>query len=490
MIEHAPSISMKFVCDRGVSHEIVRHRLFSFAQECLTGDTEIRKGMTIKNLYDRKQNPYGKTHNQTIRLRSCDEFGNIIPNRMLDVLYAGPKRVFEVITSLGYNIKTTMNHEFMCKDGSFEILENLRVGDIIKVNGRPSLLKISDEDLEVLYLKEGFSPLEISEEFGIPYRSVIRRLTKMGIFESHLNDHNKEKYNCNHTSESYEKMRQSVLRGYQEGRKVWNKGLDESNPSVKKQGDSLRKHHHDNSFGENNSGWKGGVSTRYYMHIMDGINCCELCGDKGYLEVHHKDTNRRNNDLDNLIKVCESCHELLHHGWYIRTYAINDVIESIRDMGIQETYDIVMERPYNNFVANGFIVHNSTRYCNYNDRENITYILPCWFSFQDQRHLLEGDINQYIIGEDPVVTWVNAMLDSEKAYTNLINTGWSPQQARSVLPNSLKTEIIVTGNLREWRHFFRLRTAKTAHPQMQEVANMALDMLKAQIPVVFDDIAN
>jgi thymidylate synthase (FAD) len=72
---------------------------------------------------------------------------------------------------------------------------------------------------------------------------------------------------------------------------------------------------------------------------------------------------------------------------------------------------------------------------------------------------------------------------------DLINLGKAkPQEARSILPNSLKTEIIVTGNLREWRHFFWLRTAKSAHPQMQQVANMALDLLSSQIPVVFDDI--
>jgi thymidylate synthase (FAD) len=70
----------------------------------------------------------------------------------------------------------------------------------------------------------------------------------------------------------------------------------------------------------------------------------------------------------------------------------------------------------------------------------------------------------------------------------LIDDGASPQEARSVLPNSLKTEIIVTGNLREWRHFFKIRTAHTAHPQMREVANMALDLLRWQVPIVFDDI--
>lgn len=66
--------------------------------------------------------------------------------------------------------------------------------------------------------------------------------------------------------------------------------------------------------------------------------------------------------------------------------------------------------------------------------------------------------------------------------------GCSPQEARSVLPNSLKTEVVMTANLREWRHFFRLRTAPAAHPQMREVTIPLLQNFKKLIPVVFDDI--
>ena len=78
---------------------------------------------------------------------------------------------------------------------------------------------------------------------------------------------------------------------------------------------------------------------------------------------------------------------------------------------------------------------------------------------------------------------------SSDSIPNLItHGGWSPQQARSVLPNALKTEIVITGNLREWLHFFELRCAPTAHPQMQEVANMILKDIIERVPVIFDDI--
>lgn len=117
----------------------------------------------------------------------------------------------------------------------------------------------------------------------------------------------------------------------------------------------------------------------------------------------------------------------------------------------------------------------STRYCNYSKDKfgkEITVIKPLFW---------EEDSEEYKI-------WYETMLHSEQAYQALIQLGAKPQEARSILPNSLKTEIVVTMNLREWRHFFKLRTATNAHPQMREIACMALAKLKQEIPIIFDDI--
>jgi thymidylate synthase (FAD) len=73
-------------------------------------------------------------------------------------------------------------------------------------------------------------------------------------------------------------------------------------------------------------------------------------------------------------------------------------------------------------------------------------------------------------------------------YLTMIAKGATPQEARNILPNSLKTELVVTMNLREWRHFFKLRTSSAAHPQMREIAIPMLEKFKELIPVVFDDI--
>jgi len=118
----------------------------------------------------------------------------------------------------------------------------------------------------------------------------------------------------------------------------------------------------------------------------------------------------------------------------------------------------------------------STRYCNYaNDKfgNEITIIEPCYWEQNDKMRAL----------------WRQAMEDAERHYFQLIENGANAQEARSVLPNSLKTEIVVTMNLREWRHFLKLRTAKRAHPQMREIAIQALRLFQETVPVIFDDIA-
>lgn len=87
-----------------------------------------------------------------------------------------------------------------------------------------------------------------------------------------------------------------------------------------------------------------------------------------------------------------------------------------------------------------------------------------------------------------VALWRDAMEGAEWYYMNMLELGATPQIARSVLPNSTKTELTVTANYREWRNFFKLRTEKVAHPQMREVTIPLLEELKEKLPVIFEDI--
>jgi thymidylate synthase (FAD) len=167
-------------------------------------------------------------------------------------------------------------------------------------------------------------------------------------------------------------------------------------------------------------------------------------------------------------------------------------VRVICDRGV--THEIVRHR-----IAS--YSQESTRYCNYGGK-GIRVIEPLFFDHNAPTMLLrmpqhplrlpdsslcfqfntEVEMNEFDV-------WYITMLFLEWAYTVLVNDfKRSPQEARSVLPNSLKTEIVITYNLREWRHFFKLRTSKRAHPQMREITIPMLAKFKASIPVIFDDI--
>ena len=127
----------------------------------------------------------------------------------------------------------------------------------------------------------------------------------------------------------------------------------------------------------------------------------------------------------------------------------------------------------------------STRYCNYGKNKfgnECTFIEPFFFRRKGTSDRDNGVL--YNI-------WVDACEFSENTYLRMLELGATPQEARSVLPNSIKTEVVVTMNYREWRHFFKLRAARftgPAHPQMEEITRPLLEDVKRLIPVVFDDI--
>ena len=120
----------------------------------------------------------------------------------------------------------------------------------------------------------------------------------------------------------------------------------------------------------------------------------------------------------------------------------------------------------------------STRYCNYGKDKfgkQITFIIPEFFSY----------------GSPEWKLWKDAMEECESTYITMIELGVTPEKARTVLPNSLKTEVIMTTNCQEWRHFFSLRACNStgkAHPQMLEVSRPLLDDFKKAITVIFDDL--
>ena len=156
--------------------------------------------------------------------------------------------------------------------------------------------------------------------------------------------------------------------------------------------------------------------------------------------------------------------------WNIRQISTNDLVSTyqrlvhedisvkfICDRGV--THEIVRHRPAS-------FCQESTRYCNYRNGKfggEITVIKPCFFKENSTRYL----------------NWFVACESAETAYNAILEDGGTPQEARDVLPNSLKTELIMTAPLMEWCHFFNLRMSPAAHPQMQEVASYAYDAMNS-----------
>ena len=127
----------------------------------------------------------------------------------------------------------------------------------------------------------------------------------------------------------------------------------------------------------------------------------------------------------------------------------------------------------------------STRYCNYSKEKfgnQITYIDPVpGFMLENKAYSMEQL-------DAIMTTWMNACEDAERHYLRLIELGCTPQMARGVLNNATKTEIVVTMNIREWRHFISLRASAAAHPQMREIAQEVLRIFREKLPVVVADI--
>lgn len=146
-------------------------------------------------------------------------------------------------------------------------------------------------------------------------------------------------------------------------------------------------------------------------------------------------------------------------------FGVDPIVNIVTDRGI--THELVRHRPCS-------YAQESTRYVNYQGQD-MQFIKPVWYdeSTPTQQRL-----------------WVEACRNSELSYNDMIRCGWSAQKARTVLNNSIKTEINIKCNLREWRHIFSLRCSNKAHPQIQEIMKAVLAEFYVKIPIIFDDIAD
>lgn len=199
------------------------------------------------------------------------------------------------------------------------------------------------------------------------------------------------------------------------------------------------------------------ISTDGYIELQNLEHIARVCY-KSEGTVDSINLGRTKEFIRRLIKNGHDA--MLEHG-YIS-------VEFVTDRGV--SHELVRHR-----MAS--YAQESTRYCNYSQNRfggEIAVIMPSY------------------IPDDPdnkgYQYWYDSCLKAENRYFVLLDDGWSPQQARAVLPTCLKTQIVVTANYREWRHILRLRCAKDAHPQMQALMKPLLEELHGKFDVLFDDI--
>lgn len=442
MIEHA-NMTVRFIVDRGVSHELVRHRLASFAQEstryCVAGDTKLtynnpHRHETIAELYENFKNSQNGAWKR-IKIRQYNEdTGELQMAKIKNIFMNGEKECVKIKTKLGYELICTNDHSILTPSGYIQA-NSLNVGSEVFVNGTSELYLNYDWMYhQNITLNKTF--VQIAKEFGFNVNTLKKWARKLGIPKKGTGY-----FNVGHTP--------------------WNKGIQ-----CQEQIQALKKYHH---CGRRKDKILKRDTVKYQKWL--GIKCF-ICGCNDNLEVHHIDKDRRHNDPENLITVCESCHQRIHSYNLETVYA--DQIISIENIGILPVYDIEMNSEYHNFIANGVVVHN----CSY-DKEKfgneITVIEPFW---------LEEGSDQYKL-------WYDACANAEYCYLEMLKQGATAQEARTVLPNSLKTEVVMTANMREWRNIFKLRAAGITgkpHPQMLEVMIPLLRECQKLMPELFGDI--
>ncbi len=189
---------------------------------------------------------------------------------------------------------------------------------------------------------------------------------------------------------------------------------------------------------------------------------------------------------------------VLQHGDWSVTEHVSASVEFLVDRGI--THEIVRHR----LAA---YTQESTRFVNYAKKMPPTFIYPivetkcpyCSSGIEPSamRIATDGGSRWYHHpgGEQVGLAvcqydgdWLDSIDTVERKYKNLLEKGWRPQEARSVFPNALSSKIIVTYNLRVWRHFFLMRTSKEAHPQMRQVVIPLLAEFQRLVPVLYEDI--
>jgi len=390
-----------------------------------------------------------------IRLRSVDKEGRLVPGKIKKVFDSGEQEVFEVKTEFGRIIKATAKHKFLTEKG-WKSLSEISVGDQLFSNGIPAYK--NPEWIEEQYLKANKTRKETASLAGVSEACLGVWIRKFGLQKPH-----------------------SLRPNRRPGRGIKGMHTEEGKKKISER-----------MSGERNHWWKGNEASEQAGRLraqkaFDLPNECETCGSSNRLVRHHVDGNTHNNSQGNIMFLCECCHHQWHTGQAVMS-VFKDKVVSITAAGIEHTYDIEMEGPNHNFVANGLVVHNSQesqRYVNYG-KKGMQVICPPSIGVPPgeyhRRHSYEKLNSEQS-------TWMDLVGRCYDEYLRELEQGVRPEDARFVLPNACKTEVVTTYNMSMWRHVIKERGLnKHAQWEIRGIFKDIYENLKRRLPAIFEDL--
>lgn len=420
---------------RGIAAQILRHSSFKFQEFCLAGSSKITvstsggsvQRIPIGDLYNKWQNPNFKSR----FARSYDSnLNRFIEAPILSVYKSGEKPVYEYTIkgkSTQRTIKCTREHRVFTKEQGF-----VPFGEAYDNNLTVALNGLTVEPLpyqkrEVLEEESWMGSTKLAEKYGIAPIIARKWFKKFNIKSENPNNWPKSNIDA-----SFEAKLTSFMK-----------------------------------WARNN------VREEYCEH-------CNHDGSISRLEISHKISHDGCDDLafdvENLQTLCSTCHRKYdiehqhkHYGWTLGMAAKWGKIETEHYLGVQETFDIEMDHPTHNFVADGIVVHNSQRYADTNlleiavapdlRRQDVKNRQNSIDDFGDYRKLeMQMKIQQHFDA-------------SQKLYDYLVEQGVAKECSRFVLPLATPTRLYMKGSVRSWIHYLQLRTDEATQKEHRDVAN-------------------
>jgi len=492
VVEHAVWNFIFTGVSRSLTHELVRHR--SGTGFCLAGDVEvysgskskgrfngIKKSWTMKQLYDMTKTPHGRSRLKLIFVR-CFDGNEFVQARLSGVVESGEKDLVRVTLSSGKEIRCSADHLFLTKDG-WRPVRDISAGVELGTNGLPSV-DIQEDWLRRRYHSENKLLTEIASEVGCSAHTVRKYLRKYGLQKE------QGKGMC--------------------GRKPHNKGatycLEYNHSAETKRLLSEQKR------GDKNPAWTGDNATaqagRLRAWRLYAKEPCTVCGNPDG-HRHHVDRNTLNNVKENVEFLCASCHQRRHlaeDGFSNRLVVKWEPVLSVVPAGKDMTYDLEVDHPAHNFVADGFVTHNSQLSQRYVDESVAEYVCPADLQAElgAYRDYSDGaKTNEWSEAAQAGQVWTEAVEQAHAAYVKLVEyldkkavaqglqkteaRKYARQAARSVLPNATETKIFFTANARSLRHIIEQRCSKHAEPEIRVLFGKVWEILVAEAPNLFGD---